>query len=180
MSLALYFQYLYVRSNYFIANNIIAMCLAVYAIENWLVGSFRNIFLVFLGLIAYDVYFVFHSEVMMTVAKGIDLPLKYLMPVDSSKKQFTMIGTGDIIIPGLLCSMCLRYDLISAFCKGRKAAIAAGVKDKDELAPYIEKEMGCFYFYASIFGYLIGLAVTYAALLNTREAQPALLYILPS
>lgn len=30
-----------------------------------------------------------------------------------------MIGLGDIIIPGLLCSMCLRSDLINAFnsCK---------------------------------------------------------------
>lgn len=95
------------------------MCLAIYAIENWLVGNFKNIVLVFLGLIAYDVYFVFHSEVMMTVAKGIDLPLKLLIPYDSSMKTFAMIGTGDIIIPGLFCSMCLRCDLINAFNKGR-------------------------------------------------------------
>ncbi len=58
------------------------MCFIVYAVENWLVGSFRNIFLVFAGLIAYDVFFVFHSDVMMTVAKGLELPLKILLPLD--------------------------------------------------------------------------------------------------
>jgi minor histocompatibility antigen H13 len=82
LSVAVYFVYLYVQSNYFIANNIIAMAFTIYAIENWLVGNFLNIFLVFAGLIAYDVYFVFHTDVMMTVAKGLDLPLKILLPLD--------------------------------------------------------------------------------------------------
>jgi len=95
------------------------MCFAVHAIENWLVGNFRNIFIVFIGLIAYDTYFVFHSEVMMTVAKGIDLPLKILAPADIKMSSFAMIGLGDIIIPGLLSSMCLRCDLINAFSIGR-------------------------------------------------------------
>jgi len=49
-------------------NNLIAMCFAIYSIENWLVGSFTNIMLIFTGLIAYDVGFVFYSDVMMTVA----------------------------------------------------------------------------------------------------------------
>jgi minor histocompatibility antigen H13 len=53
----------------------------VYAIENWLVGSIRNVMLIFAGLIAYDVYFVFASDVMMTVASGIELPIKILLPV---------------------------------------------------------------------------------------------------
>lgn len=65
---AAYVVYLYYQTNFALANNLIAMCFAVYAVENWLVGSFRNIFMVFAGLMAYDVFFVFHSDVMMTVA----------------------------------------------------------------------------------------------------------------
>jgi len=145
------------------------MCFTVYAIENWLVGNFRNIFLVFLGLMAYDVYFVFHTEVMMTVAKGLDLPLKILLPIDSTFKNFTMIGLGDIIIPGLLSSMCLRCDFIDTFHRAKKLAIADGVKEEDKLVPYIEKELGCFYFYASLIGYFVGISVTYSAMLLTKE-----------
>ena len=57
--------------------------------------------IIFGGLVLYDVYFVFGSDVMMTVAKGMDLPLKILLPTDSTFSMFAMIGLGDIIIPGL-------------------------------------------------------------------------------
>ena len=46
--------------------------------------------------------------------------------------------------------------------------------------PYIDKEMGCFYFNASLFAFFIGLAVTYAAMQILQIPQPALLYILPA
>ena len=63
----------------------------------------------------YDAYFVYGSDVMMTVAKGIDLPMKILVPRDGSTSAFAMIGLGDIVIPGLLASMCVRVDLIRTF-----------------------------------------------------------------
>jgi hypothetical protein len=55
----------------------------VYAIENWLVGSFRNILLIFAGLMLYDFYFVFHTDVMMTVAESMVLPIKLLFPLST-------------------------------------------------------------------------------------------------
>ncbi|CDW78781.1 signal peptide peptidase [Stylonychia lemnae] len=180
LAVAIYFQYLYLQSRFFVANNIIAMCFAVHAIENWLVGNFRNILIVFLGLIAYDTYFVFHSDVMMTVAQGIELPLKLLVPADQAMKSFAMIGLGDIIIPGLFASMCIRCDLINAFNRGREKAVEEGVKEKEKLLPFIDKEMGCFYFNASLIGFFIGLAMTYSAMQLLKTAQPALLYILPA
>jgi len=75
-----------------------------------------------------------------------------------------MIGLGDIIIPGLLASMCIRCDLINAFSLGRTKAIQDGVKEKEKLMPYIDKEMGCFYFNSSLIGFFVGLAVTYSAM----------------
>lgn len=79
-------------------------------------------------------------------------------------KSFAMLGSGDIIIPGLFCSMCLRCDLINAFNMGRQKAIEDGIKDKAKLVPYIDKEMGCFYFNVSLVGYFVGLLVTLSAL----------------
>jgi len=36
---------------------------------------------------------------------------------------FSMIGLGDIIIPGLMCSMCARIDLITTFNNARNKAV---------------------------------------------------------
>jgi hypothetical protein len=47
---------------------------------------------------------------MMTVAKGFEAPMKILIPVKGY--GYAMLGIGDIIIPGFLCSMCLRADFI--------------------------------------------------------------------
>lgn len=80
LAFSAYFVFIYVQTKFWIANNMISIAFTVYAIENWLVGNFKHIVIVFAGLIAYDTFFVFASEVMMTVAKEVDLPLKLLIP----------------------------------------------------------------------------------------------------
>jgi minor histocompatibility antigen H13 len=79
--MSVYFVYTYVQTKFWVANNMIAICFTVNCIENWLVGNIKHIALIFGGLIAYDVYFVFASDVMMTVAQKVELPLKLLFPV---------------------------------------------------------------------------------------------------
>ena len=59
--IGVYFAYIYVDTNHWIANNIIAITFAVYCIENWQVGSIKVLFVVFVSLILYDTYFVFAS-----------------------------------------------------------------------------------------------------------------------
>lgn len=66
--IAAYTTYVYVFSRAWFLNNIFAICFTIYTIENWLVGSFRYILVIFSGLILYDMFFVYHSDVMMTVA----------------------------------------------------------------------------------------------------------------
>jgi minor histocompatibility antigen H13 len=56
------------------------------------------------------VTFVFASDVMMTVASSFESPMKIL--ILNKGVGFSMIGIGDIIIPGLLVSMCIRIDFI--------------------------------------------------------------------
>lgn len=66
--------------------------------------------IIYICLIAYDVTFVFASDVMITVAKSFESPMKIL--ILNKNVGFSMIGIGDIIIPGLLVSLCLRIDFI--------------------------------------------------------------------
>ena len=63
-----YFVFVYLKTKFWVANNMLSIAFCIHAIENWLIGNFRHVVLVFGGLIAYDVYFVFNTEVMMAVA----------------------------------------------------------------------------------------------------------------
>ena len=167
--LSVYLVYAYVQTNFWVSNNIIAIAFTIHCIENWLVGNIRYVALIFLGLIAYDVYFVYASDVMMTVAGGVNLPIKLMFP--TGKGQLAILGLGDIVIPGLLCSLCIRCDYIQAFKRGKEQAIKDGVRnDLSEVAKYIEKEMSCFYFYQSLISYFLGMVVTYGALSVLQSA----------
>jgi minor histocompatibility antigen H13 len=52
----------------------------------------------------YDIFWVFGTDVMVTVAKSFDAPVKLLWPKDLFAEQlhFSMLGLGDIVIPGAL------------------------------------------------------------------------------
>lgn len=65
-------------------------------------------------LFFYDIFFVFGTDVMLTVAKNIDAPIKLLFPKDWSAEEpkFSLLGLGDIVLPGLFIAMCLRYDVL--------------------------------------------------------------------
>jgi len=87
----------------------IAFSFSVWAIEKWNHTKLWQIVLIFIGLMIYDVTFVFGSDVMMTVAVGFESPMKILLPAENG---FGMLGIGDIIIPGLLVSFCMRIDFV--------------------------------------------------------------------
>lgn len=67
-------------------------------------------------LFFYDIFFVFGTDVMLTVAKGIDAPIKLQFPKDFSGEtnKFAILGLGDIVIPGVFVSLCLRYDFLKS------------------------------------------------------------------
>lgn len=53
------------------------------------------------GLFVYDVFWVFGTEVMVTVAKKFDAPIKLLFPRGGESPP-AMLGLGDIVVPGPL------------------------------------------------------------------------------
>ena len=80
------------------------------------IGNFKNGFMLLSLLFFYDIFFVFGTDVMLTVARGIDAPIKLQFPRDyndeSGKPQFSILGLGDIVIPGIFVSLCLRFDFL--------------------------------------------------------------------
>ena len=105
-----FFVYAYCMTNHWFLNNYLALSFSIYAIEKFSYTQFWQVALTFIALIAYDVSFVFASDVMMTVATSFNAPMKILIPVKGF--GFALIGIGDIIVPGFLVSMCLRSDFI--------------------------------------------------------------------
>merc|ERR1712087_387765 len=112
------------------------------------------------------------TEVMVTVAKSVDGPIKILFPrsldpdPETGKLEMSLLGLGDIVIPGFLLALLLRFD-----------AHIANV-------PYFPTDVNASfpkpYFHSTLFGYIIGLATTLYVMIVFEAAQPALLYLVPA
>ena len=69
--------------------------------------------------------------------------------------QFSMLGYGDIIIPGFLGGYCAYFDMVN------------------EHAHY-------YYYFMFIFSYGVGLILTFLALIISGQGQPALFFLVPA
>jgi len=93
---------------------------------------------------------------MVKVATTLDVPIKLLWPKSvtfSGSRGYTMLGLGDVVIPGAFIGLALRYDYDRE-----------GGKSKA-------------YFYGTLMGYVLGLVVTMGVMHVFGKAQPALLYL---
>jgi len=104
--------YIYFKS--FVFNNILCLIFCIHALQTMFLGNFKNGFMLLTLLFFYDIFFVFGTDVMLTVAKGIDAPIKLQFPKDYSgeKPKYSILGLGDIVIPGVFVSLCLRFDFL--------------------------------------------------------------------
>ena len=113
---------------------------------------------------------------METVAKNVDGPIKLLFPKIPNVTQqsdMSLLGLGDIVIPGIFIALWLRYDFLREF------------NSKAENRTYNHvmegfKKLSKPYFWTCIVGYVIGMITTVAVMLITKRGQPALLYLVPS
>jgi minor histocompatibility antigen H13 len=107
---------LYCWSKNWVYNNILCVIFCVHALQSMFIGNFKNGILLLTLLFFYDIFFVFGTDVMLTVAKGIDAPIKLKFPKDYSADppQYSILGLGDIVIPGIFVSLCLRYDFLKS------------------------------------------------------------------
>ncbi len=91
------------------ANNILGIVFAVLGIKMLHINKFYQVILLLCFLFFYDIFWVFGSDVMVTVATKFDVPIK-LKFYTMVSKEF-MLGLGDIIIPALLACLALKFDV---------------------------------------------------------------------
>merc|ERR1711865_909837 len=134
-------------------NNALGCAFSVQGIEMLSLGSFV-IGALLMGLFVYDVFWVFGTEVMVAVAKGLNAPVKIMFPkaLGVSPIPFSMLGLGDIVIPGIFVALMLRFDHKQGFTS----------------TPY---------FYSNFVAYVLGLVTTVGVMHFFDAAQPALLYL---
>ena len=72
-----------------------------------IITSFLNGFVYMAGMLMYDIFWVYGSNVMLTVAQELQLPIKLLFPTDSwsPNSKLYAFGIGDIIMPGIFISL---------------------------------------------------------------------------
>lgn len=166
----------------FTLNNIIATCIATEVLCLFSVGSFVTATTLLSGLLLYDVFWVFGSShvfgdnVMITVAtsSAFDGPIKLIFPhlKGSSTFPYSLLGLGDVIVPGLLTSLMLKFDR-SLFSKNVYGAF------EDSSAGLVTEPKKT-YFTTCIASYIFGLTLTIVVNGISGAAQPALLYLVPS
>lgn len=86
-----------------ISSNILGEAICLGAISMIHLDSFITGSILLFSLFLYDIFWVFGTDVMVTVAKSFDAPLLLRFPRDifQETSQWTMLGLGDIVIPGM-------------------------------------------------------------------------------
>lgn len=149
----------YLYTKHWVANNAFGLAFALNGIELLPVNTMKIGCILLCGLFFYDVFWVFGTDVMVSVAKKFDAPIKILFPQDFLVsgfwgKNFAMLGLGDIVIPGIFIAFLLRFDR----SLGRKSDV---------------------YFWSCFMAYIFGLGLTIGVMSYFKHAQPALLYLVP-
>ncbi|CBQ73124.1 conserved hypothetical protein [Sporisorium reilianum SRZ2] len=172
----------YLVTKNWIISNLLALSLSLNAIALMSLDSFRTGAIMLGGLFVYDIFWVFATPVMVSVARNFDAPIKIVWPKNIiealvalqarealPKLQFTMLGLGDIVIPGIFVALALRYDQLVA--SEAKPSVSFTKKYTRFDKPY---------FKATLAAYVAGLATTMGVMHFFKAAQPALLYLSPA
>uniref|UniRef100_A0A4W3GF56 Histocompatibility (minor) 13 n=1 Tax=Callorhinchus milii TaxID=7868 RepID=A0A4W3GF56_CALMI len=150
----------YLLKKHWIANNLFGLAFSLNGVELLHLNNVSTGCILLGGLFIYDVFWVFGTNVMVTVARSFEAPIKLVFPQDFLEKglaasNFAMLGLGDIVIPGIFIALLLRFDVSL-------------------------KKNSRTYFYTSFLAYIFGLGLTIFVMHTFKHAQPALLYLVPA
>jgi minor histocompatibility antigen H13 len=156
----------YFKTKHWTMNNFFGISFSIQGIKSLSLGSYTVGSVLLVGLFFYDIFWVFGTDVMVHVAKSFDAPIKLLFPrafaTATAKAQFSMLGLGDIVIPGVFVALLLRFDASQAKLKK------------------ISDTFDTPFFHTCLCGYVWGLATTVFVMYAFEAAQPALLYLVPA
>merc|ERR1712137_309635 len=146
----------YAVTKHWMANNVLGFAFCIQGIALISPGRY-HIGCILLGLLLiYDIFWVFGTDVMVTVATSFEGPIKLLFlknALSGEEWKFSLLGLGDIVLPGIFIAFLYRFDI------SRKATPVN--------------------FYVCLVAYFLGLATTIAVMHLWEHAQPALLYLVP-
>jgi signal peptide peptidase-like protein 2B len=104
------------------------------------------------------------------------MPILLRLPrVSGYRGGYAMLGLGDIVLPGLLLSLCLRFDL-ALKREGLFGTDALALRRARRRAATLR---GASYWQVGLIGYGLGIALAMAAVAAFKSGQPALLYLVP-
>lgn len=75
------------------------------------------------GLFFYDCFWVFKTDVMVAVAKSLNSPIKLMFPLGPELAKFSILGLGDMIIPGCYVAQCIKYDVDNFLAKNKSMSM---------------------------------------------------------
>ncbi|XP_055121189.1 minor histocompatibility antigen H13 isoform X2 [Symphalangus syndactylus] len=106
----------YLLRKHWIANNLFGLAFSLNGVELLHLNNVSTGCILLGGLFIYDVFWVFGTNVMVTVAKSFEAPIKLVFPQDLLEKgleanNFAMLGLGDVVIPGIFIALLLRFDI---------------------------------------------------------------------
>lgn len=181
-------------TGHWLVNNAIGISLCILFASICKVPSLKVAAILCVGLFLYDIFFVFFSErlfgrnVMVEVAttqpdnpasaiadwlslpispvKHLALPAKLVLP--TSQGSEAILGLGDIILPEILLTYLLEFDL-------RHIASSTDVT----LSFTLVRQLAAGLFLPALFAYVLALLVSFYCNFAFAAAQPALLYIVP-
>jgi len=159
-----------------ILSNLLGLAFSITTIPLLKLDSFKTGILLLSALFFYDIFWVFFTPVMVSVAKNFDAPIKMLFPrnifawikagvLTTKGLEFSMLGLGDIAIPGVYVALCARFDHFHAVKKNGGKPI---------------KKFPMPYFTTCFISYILGLVTTMGVMHFFKHAQPALLYLSPA
>ena len=166
------FSWFYFQKKHWVMNNVLGICFCLKGIERFSLGTYKIGAILLVGLFFYDIFWVFGTDVMVTVAKSLDGPIKILFPrtltpdAITGKIQLSLLGLGDIVIPGFFLALLLRFDAHNANLSYFPINVHASFPKP--------------YFHSALIGYIAGMATTMFVMIKFNAAQPALLYLVPA
>ncbi|KAG1444667.1 hypothetical protein G6F56_010205 [Rhizopus delemar] len=156
----------YSLTKHWIISNLFGLSFSINAIQLLSIDSFKTGIIMLSGLFLYDIFWVFYTPIMISLTSQLDAPIKLVWPGNMFEmSSFTLLGLGDILIPGLFIAFTLRFDRHMSWESRPQGSFRSTHFSKP-------------YFIASFTAYILGLVATLMYIHD--KSQPALLYISPA
>lgn len=133
LSLAVTLYFNFVKKSWFLTN-LVGFGFSYNAMQILSPTTFVTGSLILGSMFFYDIYFVFFTPIMITVATSLEVPIKLVFPrparpdAPDARTSHAMLGLGDVVLPGMMIGLALRFDLFLFYLR-RQMVVTRASKD---------------------------------------------------